>query len=121
VRLIDSVDTTERSLSCLAEVPQGGLVSIMEGDAESVLQATGAACDESLAALGGHSPLGMLAFDCLARRGVLGDHGIRVEIDRLAAGLDGAPVAGFYAYGQIARTRGIRGFHNQTLVVLSVA
>jgi hypothetical protein len=33
----------------------------------------------------------------------------------------GAPVAGFYTYGEIARTRGMRGFHNQTLVVLSIA
>jgi hypothetical protein len=33
----------------------------------------------------------------------------------------GAPVAGFYTYGEIARTRGISGFHNQTLVVLAVA
>jgi hypothetical protein len=63
----------------------------------------------------------MLAFDCIARRGVLGDRGIRREVDRLAAVAGGAPVAGFYTYGEIARTRGVRGFHNQTLVVLSVS
>jgi hypothetical protein len=27
---------------------------------------------------------------------------------------------GFYRYGEIARTRGMRGFNNQTLVVLSI-
>jgi hypothetical protein len=32
----------------------------------------------------------------------------------------GAPLAGFYTYGEIARVRGARGFHNQTLVVLSI-
>ena len=42
------------------------------------------------------------------------------EIDRLTASAPGTPVAGFYTYGEIARTRGLRGFHNQTLVVLSV-
>jgi hypothetical protein len=63
----------------------------------------------------------MLAFDCIARRGVLEDKGIKAEIDRLAAIAAGAPVAGFYTYGEIARTRGMRGFHNQTLVVLSIA
>jgi hypothetical protein len=41
-------------------------------------------------------------------------------MDRLAASAGGAPVAGFYTYGEIARTRGMRGFHNQTLVVLSI-
>jgi hypothetical protein len=33
----------------------------------------------------------------------------------------GAPVAGFYTYGEIARTHGVSGFHNQTLVVLAVS
>jgi hypothetical protein len=44
-----------------------------------------------------------------------------MEVSRLAALVAGAPVAGFYTYGEIARTRGIRGFHNQTLVVLAIA
>jgi len=93
----------------------------MEGDARSVLEATDAAGGDSLAALGGRPPLGMFAFDCIARRGVLGDEGIRAEIERLAAIAPGTPVAGFYTYGEIARTRGVRGFHNQTLVVLAIA
>jgi hypothetical protein len=85
-----------------------------------VLEATDAAGGDALAALDGHPPLGIFAFDCIARRGVLGDEGIRCEIDRLAALASDAPVAGFYTYGEIARTRGVRGFHNQTLVVLSI-
>jgi hypothetical protein len=121
VRFIGGADLAERSLSCVAEVPQGALVWLMTGDAESVLAAADAACDDSLVALGGRTPVGMLAFDCIARRGVLGDDGIRTEIDRIAACAGGAPVAGFYTYGEIARTKGIGGFHNQTLVVLSVA
>jgi len=121
VRFVGGADFADRSLSCVAEVPQGALVWLMTGDAESVLAAADAACDASLAALGGRSPVGMLAFDCIARRGVLGDEGIRTEIDRVAAWAGGAPVAGFYTYGEIARTKGISGFHNQTLVVLSLA
>jgi hypothetical protein len=120
VRFIGGADFAERSLSCIAEVPPGALVWIMEGDARSVLEATEAACGDSLAALGGRPPLGMIAFDCIARRAVLGDVGTRREIDRLVAMASGAPVAGFYTYGEIARTRGARGFHNQTLAVLSV-
>jgi len=119
VRFIGGGDFAERSLSCIAEVPQGALVWIMEGDAGSVLEATDAACGDSLAALGGRPPLGLIAFDCIARRAVLGEKGIQSEIARLAA-MAGAPVAGFYTYGEIARTRGVRGFHNQTLVLLSI-
>lgn len=121
VRFIGGGDFAERSLACIAEVPQGALVWIMEGDARSVLEATDAAAGDALAALGGRPPLGVLAFDCIARRGVIGQEGIRAEIDRLATIAAGAPVAGFYTYGEIARTRGLRGFHNQTLVVLSIA
>lgn len=121
VRFVGGADFADRSLSCIAEVPQGALVWIMEGDADSVLAATDAACRDSLAALGGRPPLGMLAFDCIARRGVLGNRGIHTEIQRLAATVGAAPVAGFYTYGEIARTRGMRGFHNQTLVVLSMS
>jgi hypothetical protein len=121
VRFIRGGDFAERSLSCIAEVPQGALVWIMEGDARSVLEATDAAGGDSLAALGGRPPLGMIAFDCIARRGVLQEDGIKAEIDRLVALASGTPIAGFYTYGEIARTRGLRGFHNQTLVVLSVA
>jgi hypothetical protein len=31
------------------------------------------------------------------------------------------PFAGFHTYGEIARVRGIDGFHNQTLTVLAIA
>jgi hypothetical protein len=120
VRFIGGGDFEERSLSCIAEVPQGALVWIMEGDAQSVLEATDAAGGDALTALDGRPPLGMIVFDCIARRGVLGDEGICAEINRLATISSGAPVAGFYTYGEIARTRGLRGFHNQTLVVLSI-
>ena len=51
----------------------------------------------------GRPPLGMLAFDCVARRGVLGEDRIQTEIGRLAAHAGGAPVAGFYTYGEIAQ------------------
>lgn len=55
------------------------------------------------------------------RRGVLGDRGIRAEVERMTSQSHGAPVSGFYTYGEIARTHGVTGFHNQTLVVLAVS
>lgn len=119
VRMVAEADFDERSLICIARVPQGGLAWIMEGDADSVLAATDAACSAAIGALGGASPLGMFAFDCIARRGVLGD-GIVEEIERIATHAADAPVGGFYTYGEIARHRAVGGFHNQTLVVLAV-
>ena len=120
VRFVAEADFERRALVCIAEVPQGGLAWIMEGDATSVLDATDAACLEALAALGGRAPIGVLAFDCIARKGVLGAE-VGDEVARVAEHAGTAPVAGFYTYGEIARTRGVSGFHNQTLVVLAVS
>lgn len=120
VRFVAEADFERRELVCIAEVPTGGLTWIMEGDASSVLDATDAACLEALDALAGRKPLGLLTFDCIARRGVLG-LGVEDEVRRVAAHAGTAPVAGLYTYGEIARTRGVTGFHNQTLVVLAVS
>ena len=120
VRFVAEAGFADRSIGCIASVPQGGLAWIMEGDADSVLEATDGACADALGGFAGAPPLGLIAFDCIARRGVLGDAGIRQEIGRIAAVAGGAPVAGFYTYGEIARTSGSRGFHNQTLVVLAL-
>lgn len=119
VRFVAKADFEDRTITCFAEVPQGGLTSIMTGDAASVLEATAGACQEALDGLGSEPPKGVMVFDCIARRGVLGE-GITEEIDTIARLADGAPVAGFYTYGEIARTEGSSGFHNQTLVVLAL-
>ena len=120
VRFIGGANFDDRSLACIAEVPQGGLVWIMEGDAESVLSATDAACSDSLAPLGGHTPIGVLAFDCIARRGVLGDAGIGHEVE--PTDIDDRRARRRVLHVRRDRTdaRGIHGFHNQTLVVLSI-
>jgi hypothetical protein len=120
VRFVGEANFEDRSLGCIAEVPQGGLAWFMEGDSDSVLEATDAACSDALDGLGGGAPLGFLAFDCIARRGVLGAEGIKGEVSRIGRRAGGAPVAGFYTYGEIARTNGVSGFHNQTLVVLAL-
>jgi hypothetical protein len=121
VRFVGGANFDDRSLSCIANVPQGGLAWFMEGDENSVLEATDAACADAITALGGREPIGLLAFDCIARRGVLGQAGIVREVERISSHAQGAPVAGFYTYGEIARTSGMSGFHNQTLVVLALS
>jgi hypothetical protein len=118
---VAGADFEERSLTMIAEVPQGGLAWFMRGDDDSVQSATDGACSDALGALDGRSPLALLAFDCAARKGVLGDEGTVEEVARIAGHADGAAVAGFYSYGEIARTQGVAGIHNQTLVVLALS
>jgi hypothetical protein len=121
VRFVAGADFEDRSLTMIAEVPQGGLAWFMEGDVDSVQAATGVACADACAALDGRSPLMLMAFDCAARRGVLGDDGVREEVESLTRHADGGAVSGFYSYGEIARTVGVSGIHNQTLVVLALS
>ena len=63
----------------------------------------------------------MLAFDCGARFAMLGPDGADREIAEMSRLIGDAPFAGFYTYGEIARTHGARGMHHLTLVVLAFA
>lgn len=102
------------------EVPEGGLVWLLEGDAESTVTAAGQACREAVAALDGARPLGLVAFDCTARLHLLGAEGVRQEAARMVEHCGDGPLAGIYTCGEIARIRGMTGYHNQTLAVLAV-
>jgi hypothetical protein len=120
-RFVASANFEDGSLEMIAAVPQGGVAWFLEGDVDSVLDATDEACRDAVEALDQRAPLAFVAFDCAARRLVLGDDGIEREVERIARHANGAPIAGFYSYGEIARTRGASGFHNETLVVLAVS
>ncbi len=119
IRCVNQANFDERSIRCVAEVPQGGLAWFMEGDVRSSVAAAEAACRDAVDALDG-PPLGLLAFDCIGRRRFLGEDGIADEIAAMTRAAEGAPLCGFYTYGEIARTHGISGFHNQTVVVLAL-
>jgi hypothetical protein len=119
IRCVNQANFEERSIRCVAEVPQGGLAWFMEGDRTSSISAAEGACADAIAALDG-PPLGLVAFDCTGRRRFLGEDGIADEVACMSRMADGAPLSGFYTYGEIARTHGISGFHNQTVVVLAL-
>jgi hypothetical protein len=118
VRCVVGADFDDRSLSCIASIPQSGLTWLMEGDRESVLGATDDAAGVALAGLEA-PPLGLLAFDCIGRREVLGQTGARAALAGLQQMVDGAPIGGFYTSGEIGRHGGAGGFHNQTMVVVA--
>ena len=102
------------------EIPEGGLVWLMKGNEASVLAAAGDAFRDAVADLDGTPPLGFVAFDCASRRRLLGESGVAEEIGLMTGQAGDRPLAGFYTWGEIARTRGIHGYHNQTLVVLAI-
>ncbi len=120
VRAILGADYVGRSLLC-ADVPQGTVLSLMHGEAGSILGGTRTAAEQVLESLGGAAPVGVVAFDCAARRAILGEDGIDSEAAILADHLPGVPLGGLYTYGEFGRLAGSRGVHNATLVLLAFA
>lgn len=120
MRHITGFDADSGSLLMIAEVPQGGLAFLTEGDFDSVLGAAAQSTEAAVAALEGTPPVGLLLFDCVSRRSVFSEARVQEETDLIAQCSGGIPMAGFYTYGEIARTRGSGGFHNQTLVTLAI-
>ena len=119
VRFVGGADLARRSLQFLVPIPEGELVWVMSGDEASILSATADAADQVVDQLGS-APFGTMAFDCVARRGVLGDGQLPAEIDQLRRRFGDGAVGGFYTYGEIARNGGALGFHHQTMVVLGL-
>jgi small ligand-binding sensory domain FIST len=104
-----------------AEVPQGALVWRKEADRQALLDGATWSCTEAVAGLDGLAPLGVLAFDCGGRRAGLVEGGMDEEIEAMRTALGGAPFAGLYTVGEIARVRGASGMHHLTLVTLALA
>jgi hypothetical protein len=119
--LSTGIDLEGRSIGSAGAIDHGGLIWAMTGDETSILAATDTVCENVLNELGDREPVGLLAFSCAALRAILGDEGIKRENERIAKWARTAPFAGFYTYGEIARIRGIDGFHNQTLAVLAIS
>ena len=120
MRHITGFNLDSRELILVAEVPQGALAFLTQGDFDSVLNAAAQSCTTALEALNGLPPVGLLMFDCVSRRAVFTEERIHEETDLIISTCGAVPMAGFYTYGEIARTKGAGGFHNQTLVTLAI-
>lgn len=118
VCFVSSCDPGTRALTTLSAVPLGATAHAMESTVDAALDATDQACTAALAQLDG-PPIGLLVFDCVARRSVLGPEGVTEEVRRIDAHA-GAPVAGFYTYGEFGTVGGVAGFHNQALVAVAI-
>jgi methyl-accepting chemotaxis protein len=108
------------SLTCAAAIPEGAMISILDGDPESMVGAAGSAAEEAREHLEGGTAAGVLVFDCVCR-GMILKQGFQREIDAVRRCFPDAPVAGFLTYGEIARYTGrLEGWHNTTAVVVAI-
>jgi hypothetical protein len=121
IRVVHSADASDRSLTCLANVPQGALTWLMETDPESLIGSAGASCDHAVQMLAGAPPIGLLTFDCGARKVMLGYDNAQREVAAIRRTAGDTPVGGFYTFGEIARSQGSRGMHHLTVATLALA
>ncbi|QSB14022.1 FIST C-terminal domain-containing protein [Natronosporangium hydrolyticum] len=121
MRVVHAADVSDRSLICLANVPQGALASLMETDPESLVSSAGESCRQASRMLGGAPPIGFLTFDCGIRKVMLGHDSVQREVAQMRQFTGDAPVGGFYTYGEIARSQGSRGTHHLAVASLALA
>lgn len=107
------------SVRVSAEVPPGSVCWLMRRDETSLRDGVVQSCEEALDGLAGRTPLGVLAFDCVGRRELLGPDGMQAEAGVMRDALHNTPFAGFYAAGQIARVHGALGTHDLTVVTVA--
>ncbi|SDT80125.1 FIST signal transduction protein [Actinoplanes derwentensis] len=121
IRIIFAADPAARSISGLADTPEGAMVWFMEADRDAVVDATATAASAAITSLDGAAPLGVLVFDCCVRPLALGDDGIDLAVSRLREQLGSLPYGGFYTNGEIVRRPQAKGMHHLTVVALAVS
>ncbi len=105
-------------LACRTEVPEGTLVEVMCTDAQGLVDGARHAGLDAVAHLVAPPRLA-LAFSGVDRVPLLGGCA-DAQTAGLLEGLDGAPLAGFHAYGEFARRIGPGGFHMTSVSVLAL-
>jgi hypothetical protein len=121
LRVVHDIDFETGTLACLADVPQGALAWTMVTDVDSLIEAAADACRSAIQGLGGVDPLGLVVFDCGARKATLGPENVLAEQRAIAKLAGDRPFGGFYTYGEIGRMHGARGMHHLTVVTLALA
>jgi hypothetical protein len=113
-----------------ARLPEGGginfnvgiseqsILQVMSSNDEALIEGAKLAAQEAVCQLTGKARLA-LVFSCGSRMPLLGDR-LRDEAVAISSVLDGAPVCGFYTFGEFARTTGTSGVHNSSVAVLAL-
>ncbi len=93
------------SITCGAEIIQGSEIYLMIGTLSAVLWSAQQTASSIASTLSSTSKRVVFASDCVARKILLGEHGMEEIKLLLAASGPGTVLFGFYTYGQIAPLR----------------
>ncbi|MBV9820185.1 MAG: FIST C-terminal domain-containing protein [Solirubrobacterales bacterium] len=101
-----------------AGVSEQSILQLMSADATTLLEGARRAARQAVAQLREPART-VLVFSCGSRVPLLGDRAA-AEAEAISAELHGAPVCGFYTYGEFARVTGSGGVHNSSVAVLAM-
>ncbi|MGZ4284334.1 MAG: FIST signal transduction protein [Solirubrobacteraceae bacterium] len=106
------------SLEFTTAIPEQTVMQVMTGDSDSLLRGAGAAAATVARDL--DAPIRLaLVFSCAARVALLG-HRVAEEAELISKELGGAPIAGFFTFGEFARLKGSSGVHNSSVAILAL-
>ncbi len=97
-------------------VSEHSILQVMNSDADSLLEGARQAAQDAVADLEA-TPALALVFSCGSRVPLLGDR-LGDEAHAISAALGGAPICGFFTYGEFARVNGSTGVHNSSVAIL---
>ncbi|MEV6345678.1 FIST N-terminal domain-containing protein [Actinoplanes sp. NPDC051851] len=110
--------TPDGALVMFGHVSEHSVVQVMAGNHQDLLEASRRSGADAAGQLDG-PPRGAIVFSCAGRAGPLGKE-IEAEAVSVGEGMGGAPIGGFFTYGEFARVTGSTGFHNATVVTLAL-
>lgn len=99
-------------------VAEQSIVQVMSTDDEALIEGARRAAQQAVHELRDKARL-VLVFSCGSRVPLLGDR-LHDEVEAISSVLDGAPVCGFYTFGEFARTTGSSGVHNSSVSILAL-
>jgi hypothetical protein len=126
LRNVLRVDPATGALIYSADIPEQSHVRLMMSSRETILSSASRAAVQSLNCLNGKKPLFALVFNSVARKKLLRFQA-KEEVQTIQQALgESVPLAGFYSYGEqaplgAAMHRGQSHFHNESVVVVTVA
>jgi len=108
------------SLRCVAEVPDGSTMRVMQGDRDDLLRAARAAASDARERVLG-PPGGAIVFDCVSRYLILGGD-MRRELAAIQEGIGReTPMMGCLTLGELGTVGSVAPqFHNKTAVVMAL-
>jgi hypothetical protein len=118
VRTILAVNEAERSMTFAGDVPEGSLVQLMRANFDRLIDGAADAARLTREDASGDADSLTIAVSCVGRRLVLGERA-EEEVEAVVEAIGpGAPLVGFYSYGEISPyASGRCELHNQTMTL----